>query len=65
MIRMGQHKHNPNVILAKEGKLPPKKPKLSKRQTEMLLKQMVIGKMCEMQANAIKRRIEADENGDE
>ena len=24
---MGQHKHNPTAIAAKEGKLPPKRPK--------------------------------------
>lgn len=29
---MGQHKHNPNCQLAKEGKLPPKPKKLSKKQ---------------------------------
>lgn len=26
---MGQHKHNPVAIAAKEGKLPPKRPKWS------------------------------------
>ena len=29
---MGQHKYNPNCQLAMEGKLPPKPPKMSKRQ---------------------------------
>lgn len=31
---MGQHKHNPNCKLAKEGKLPPKQRRKGKRETE-------------------------------
>ena len=31
---MGQHKYNPNCQLAREGKLPPKPKKLSKRQRD-------------------------------
>lgn len=31
---MGQHKHNPNCQLAREGKLPPKPNKMSKREQE-------------------------------
>ena len=38
---MGQHKHNPNCQLAKEGKLPPKPKKLSKRQRDRLLMAMI------------------------
>lgn len=34
---MGQHKYNPNCQLAREGKLPPKPEKLSKRESERLL----------------------------
>lgn len=34
---MGQHKYNPNCQLAKEGKLPPKPKKMSKREAERLL----------------------------
>lgn len=34
---MGQHKHNPNCQLAKDGKLPPKPNKISKREAERLL----------------------------
>lgn len=34
---MGQHKHNPNCQLAREGKLPPKPKKMSKRESERLL----------------------------
>ena len=38
---MGQHKYNPNCQLAKEGKLPPKPKKLSKRQQQRLLMAMI------------------------
>lgn len=38
---MGQHKYNPNCQLAKEGKLPPKPKKLSKRQRDRLLMKMI------------------------
>ena len=31
---MGQHKHNPTAILAKEGMLPPKDIQMSKREAE-------------------------------
>lgn len=31
---MGQHKHNPNCKLAREGKLPPKQRKKGKRELE-------------------------------
>lgn len=34
---MGQHKYNPNCQLALEGKLPPKPPKMSKRERDRLL----------------------------
>ena len=34
---MGQHKYNPNCQLAREGKLPPKPKKMSKRQRDRLL----------------------------
>ena len=34
---MGQHKYNPNCQLAREGKLPPKPKKISKRESERLL----------------------------
>lgn len=34
---MGQHKHNPNCQLAREGKLPPKPKKMSKREQERQL----------------------------
>ena len=38
MVRgMGQHKYNPNCQLAREGKLPPKTKKMSKRESERLL----------------------------
>ena len=34
---MGQHKYNPNCQLAREGKLPPKPKKMSKREAERQL----------------------------
>ena len=35
---MGQHKHNPTAIAARNGELPPKEqPKLSKRQMDALI----------------------------
>lgn len=34
---MGQHKYNPTAIAAKNGELPPKPKKMSKRQREAIL----------------------------
>lgn len=34
---MGQHKYNPTAIAAKEGKLPPKEKKMSKRERDIFL----------------------------
>lgn len=41
---MGQHKYNPNCQLAREGKLPPKPEKMSKRQRERLLMKIIYEK---------------------
>lgn len=41
---MGQHKYNPNCQLAREGKLPPKSKRLSKRQRDRMLMKMVYEK---------------------
>ena len=39
---MGQHKHNPTAIAAKNGALPPKEqPRLSKRQMEALMRKRI------------------------
>ena len=39
---MGQHKHNPTAIAAKNGELPPKEqPRLSKRQMEALMRKRI------------------------
>ena len=38
---VGQHKYNPNCQLAREGKLPPKPKKMSKREQERLLYAMI------------------------
>ena len=34
---MGQHKYNPTAIAAKNGELPPKPEKISKREAERLM----------------------------
>jgi hypothetical protein len=34
---MGQHKHNPTAIAAKNGELPPKPKKIGKREAERLM----------------------------
>ena len=44
---MGQHKHNPTAIAAKEGKLPPKPPKKSKKERDRELQAMVWQAMME------------------
>ena len=43
---MGQHKHNPTAIAAKNGELPPKKRerRLTKRQAERLLKAEILSR---------------------
>ena len=39
---MGQHKHNPTAIAAKNGELPPKeRPRLSKRQMDALMRKRI------------------------
>ena len=44
---MGQHKYNPVAIAAKNGELPPKPKKMSKREMDRILYSMVEAKMCE------------------
>lgn len=43
---MGQHKYNPNCQLAKEGKLPPKPKKMSKREQERLLRAIIYDRLA-------------------
>ena len=38
---MGQHKHNTTAIKAKNGELPSKKSKISKREAERLLNEKI------------------------
>ena len=38
---MGQHKYNPNVQLAKEGKLPARKTRLSRKELYYLVRKEV------------------------
>ena len=45
---MGEHKHNPTAIAAKDGKLPPKQKKnMSKREERALLYNMINAMMYE------------------
>ena len=44
---MGEHKHNPNCIKAKNGELPPKPPKQSKREFERELYSLIKAKLDE------------------
>ena len=41
---MGQHKYNPTAIAAKNGELPPKPKKMSKRQRDRMLMKMLYEK---------------------
>lgn len=41
---MGQHKYNPTAIAAKNGELPPKPKKLSKRENDRLLMKVIYEK---------------------
>lgn len=38
---MGQHKTNPTAIFAKNGELPPKKKKMSKRKRDTLVRKRI------------------------
>lgn len=44
---MGQHKHNPTAIAARNGELPPRsaEKKLTKQQSEYLLRRMILNAM--------------------
>lgn len=44
---MGQHKHNPTAIAAKNGELPPKPKKMSKREKERIIYGLVQKSMYE------------------
>lgn len=39
---MGQHKHNPKAILAKNNEIPPKPKPLSQRETNLLLEELIM-----------------------
>ena len=38
---MGEHKHNPTAIAAKNGELPPKPKKMSKREVDAMIMAMI------------------------
>lgn len=44
---MGQHKHNPTAVAAKNGELPPKQreKQLTKREAEVLLRRKILDLM--------------------
>lgn len=59
---MGQHKYNPNCQLAREGKLPPKPEKMSKRESERRLYAMCQEVLLRPMVNAIvKMKQESEE----
>lgn len=57
---MGQHKHNPTAQLAKEGKLPPKEPQMSKRESERIMMARVqnylFRRICARGGSALERK---------
>ena len=44
---MGQHKHNPTAIAAKNGELPKRPPKMTKHEKERIIYSEIEAKMCE------------------
>lgn len=42
---MGQHKNNPTAIAAAKGELPPKPKPIGKRQSERMLRMMMLEEM--------------------
>lgn len=58
---MGQHKYNPNCQLARDGKLPPKPKKLSKRESERLLYAKCQEILCRSLVNAYVKMIQQED----
>ena len=50
---MGEHKHNPNVILAEHGLLPKKKPKISLKEFDRLMLGYMYEKLYPYQKNML------------
>lgn len=61
---MGQHKYNPNCQLAREGKLPPKPKKMSKRESERMMYAMCQEVLLRPMVNAYVKMKQEDEIGD-
>jgi hypothetical protein len=57
---MGQHKHNPTAIAAKNGELPPKPPKMTKREKERIIYSEIEAKMWEY----FIKRLTSEERGE-
>lgn len=61
---MGEHKHNPTAIAAKNGELKPKPKGMGKRETERYLQTLCYGAItCHLRKAAEKMKKE-DENAD-
>lgn len=61
---MGQHKYNLNCQLAREGKLPPKPKKMSKRESERMMYVMCQEALLRPMVNAIVK-MKQQESGDQ
>jgi len=57
---MGQHKTNPNVKLAQEGKLHPREPKIGKREMERFMLSAVVHKFQRDMFDAAQKTIEQE-----
>ena len=57
---MGQHKHNPTAIAAKNGELPQKPPKMTKREKERIIYSEIEAKMFEY----FLKRLTGEEGGE-
>ena len=62
---MGQHKHNPTAILAKEGKLPPKEPKMGKPERRRFLQRLMEQELMNRIIAATEKQKAAEELSEE
>lgn len=60
---MGQHKHNPTAIAAREGKLPPKPQKMSKKELERELRGMLWAELAKRSPGAAAAAAALSVNG--
>jgi len=57
---MGQHKYNPTAIAAKNGELPPKPERPSKRETELALYRAIYASMFNRIKEAARQESERE-----